>query len=222
MFLDKNYETVTGWWTSLGLRDRVGEQHSPSERQLRDDILAVLREYRPVQFERAADHTIVDFDVVAKAAAEAERAHEQRTRLAEQQRVAEGWKRIAEAYSAPDANEMITEGKWVGFTRARAIAWCWNLFQYEPKGFVLPNSIVRERALRELKSGTIPTVFGYAERARVLEALGLTPETYRRQKEADGAPSFSPDDVTVVVNTKPHDASRADFRHRTDDPTFGQ
>ena len=199
MFPDQNHNTLAGWWTSLGLHDRVGERHSPNERQLRDDILAILREYRPVQFERAADDTIVGFDVVAQAIAVAEREHEQRARLAEQQRVAEGWERIAAAYSAPDAQETITEGKWIGFTRARAIAWCWNLFQYEPKGFILPNSIVRERALRELKSGGIPAVFDYPERARQLEAQGMTPETYRRQKEADGAPSFSPEDVTVIV-----------------------
>lgn len=209
MFSDENHNTETGWWTTLGLSDRFGSGHTTNERKLREDILAVLREYRPEQFHRVSHDVSVGFEDVANEIASAEREHEQRMQLAEQQRVAAGWERIAAAYAAPDAHEVITEGEWVGFTRARAIAWCWNLFQYEPKGFILPRSIVRQRALRELKNGGIPAVFGYSERARQLEAQGQTPETYRRQKEADGAPSFSPDDVTVVVEPELGHATKA-------------
>src|SRR5690606_27714827 len=124
------------------------------------------------------------------------REHERLEEQSAAERRALGWQRITEALNAPDADEPITQGKWAGFTRGRAIAWCWNLFQYEPKGFAMPNSIVREKAMRELQRGGIPEVFGYADRARHLERHDLTPESYRKHQEALGKPTFDPADVS--------------------------
>ena len=197
MSTENNTATQPEWWTSLALQDRIGDHHSPNESQLREDILAVLYTYRPSGYEHATDGSPVSEQYIVETIAAAERAHDERMRVAAKAREEEGWRRLRAAYEAPDADEMVMEGDWVGFTRACAIAWCWNLFQYEPKGFVMPLCYVRAKALRELESGGIPTVFDYAARARELEARGQTPEGYRRTKEQEGAPTFSPQDVTV-------------------------
>ncbi|GAA3750136.1 hypothetical protein GCM10022239_26820 [Leifsonia bigeumensis] len=97
--------------------------------------------------------------------------------------------------STKDSNEPVTQGDWAGFTRARAIAWCWNLYQYEPHGFVSPGSILREQRTRELEAGGIPNGFGYADRARQFEASGVSPERYRAARETLGSPIFSAADI---------------------------
>lgn len=114
---------------------------------------------------------------------------------AARQREQRGRDATASACAAPDADEPVTEGDWAGFTRARAIAWCWNLYQYEPHGFVSPGSMLRAQRVRELEAGGIPDGFGYADRARRYEAAGVTPEQYRRVREALGSPTFSAEDV---------------------------
>lgn len=107
-----------------------------------------------------------------------------------------GWERLEALYAAADAEEVISGGDLAGFTRARAGAWCWNLLDYEPVGLISPGSMLREHSLRELCEGRIPTVFGYPDRARALEANGLTPRDYRRAKEALGATPFNRADVS--------------------------
>src|SRR5690606_32668897 len=60
------------------------------------------------------------------------------------------WKRkgreaMEAALTAPDADEVITDGSWEGFARGRALAWSWNLHQFEPYGAVHPGSEARHR-----------------------------------------------------------------------------
>lgn len=102
---------------------------------------------------------------------------------------------IAQAYAASDADECITQGDWHGFTRAEAQAWCWNLYQFEPHGFVYPNSVIRMQREEELESGRIPEGGGYAAKARTYVARGITPLQYRDAREALGSPTFCWSDV---------------------------
>ena len=106
-----------------------------------------------------------------------------------------GWAKIEETLADPNADRVITEGRWAGFSRGDANAWCWNLFQYEPHGFTHPGSQVRHEAMQKLQTGGVPEVFGYPERARELAARGLTPREYRRHQEALGAGTFTTLDV---------------------------
>lgn len=102
---------------------------------------------------------------------------------------------IAAAFAAPDAAELIVGGDWDGFTRADATAWCWNLYQYEPHGFIYPNLVLRMRREEELESGGIPDGGGYAAKARIYVARGITPAQYREAREVVNSPTFSQTDV---------------------------
>lgn len=186
------------WWQRLGLSAFNPAFNSVNDKRTLDAKMGVLSSHVPVLFaialdgdqsaEKTLDEVIAELGRAEKDVAsqieDAARDREQRGRAA-----------MASANAAPDADEIIAEGDWVGFTRANAIAWCWNLYQYEPHGFVLPNSILREQRVRKLESGGIPDGFGYADRARELEAAGTTAKEYRTMKEAQGAPTFSADDV---------------------------
>lgn len=46
--------------------------------------------------------------------------------LAAADRLRYGWEKLGAAYSLVDADEVITEGRWAGFTRGDAIAWSWH------------------------------------------------------------------------------------------------
>jgi hypothetical protein len=128
-------------------------------------------------------------------AAPLEGSAEQRARL--------GWAALANAPLAPDADEVIADGGWAGFTRAKARQWCWNLFQYEPRGFGLPVSQLSFPEVREWLNGGIPDARGYSERARELEAQGITPYAYRSDKEASGKPTFTAADVRFSASPSP-------------------
>ena len=80
-------------------------------------------------------------------------------------------------------------------TRGEAAAWCWNLFQYEPHGFVHPGSQLRAEALTQLRAGGLPEVFGYPERASELAGRGITARQYRQHREELGSRNFDPADV---------------------------
>ena len=99
------------------------------------------------------------------------------------------------AYELHDGDAGLEHGRWIGFTNAEAAAWCWNLFQYEPRGFVPPGSMLRTIALAQLRAGGLPEVFDYPERARALAASGMSPRAYRHYREALGSPVFDPEDV---------------------------
>ena len=94
---------------------------------------------------------------------------------------------IAAAQDGPRAREPLS-GDWAGFTRGRALAWCWRLVQYE-SGDVLghwrsPDPRLRREALQ---AGEIPDGEAFPRRARALERAGLTPETYQEHRRALGA-----------------------------------
>ena len=164
--------TTIDWWTKLGLAVTSRTQED------------LLRAHPPTGF---GDLTLDD---LAARAAEIENVaalDEERIR---------GDLRTAQALAASDADIVIEEGRWAGFTRGEAIAWCWTLFQYEPHGFVHPGTQVRLEALAELEGGGIPEVFGYSQRARELAASGSAPLQYRAAKHASGARVFLPRHVT--------------------------
>lgn len=178
------------WWRRLGLA-------APSEGAAARAHRAVLASLTPQAFVRrtdagdqrlSLDEVVAELDLVAETV-------ELGIRDAADERRRHGWERVRAALSAPDASVLIADGPWAGFSRGRAAAWCWNLFQYEPHGLVSPGAQVRAEALRVLEAGGLPTVFGYPVRAAELERSGLTPESYREAQEALGKPTFSPDDV---------------------------
>lgn len=180
------------WWRRLGLA-----APSPRDSATARAHRAVLAALTPQGFVRrtdageqrlSLDDVVAELDLVAATIGLGIRdAADERRRYS--------WERVRAALSAPDASVLITDGPWAGFTRGRAAAWCWNLFQYEPHGFVSPGAPVRAEALRALEAGGLPTAFGYPARAAELERGGLTPESYREAQEALGKPTFSPDDV---------------------------
>jgi hypothetical protein len=194
--------TATEWWRTLGLRGPIGLPSGGNRLAGTEIASAILCQYHPIAFaSREASvhgHQFTLEELAQKIeAAENEYARErniERNHAAEARRAA-GGQHIDAAFARSDADVVIAEGRWSGFTRARAISWCWNLFQYEPHGFVHPGSEVRIRAMHELEAGSIPSVFGYPERARELEGRGLTPQQYRGHKEALGEATFDQADV---------------------------
>lgn len=189
------------WWQQLGLTPSslgvTGDLHGAAE-----GGLAVLREYEPVAFASkngSGDHLTIHQlrERIADAESAFRREAEEAKASAAERRRQLGWEKVEAAYASSDADEPVTEGRWAGFSRADATAWCWNLFQYEPHGFVHPGTEVRYRAMTQLESGGLPEVFGYPERALALQALGLTPKIYRQHKEVLGAVTFTGADVTT-------------------------
>ncbi|MBC9927853.1 MULTISPECIES: hypothetical protein [unclassified Leucobacter] len=102
-----------------------------------------------------------------------------------------GRDKIEAAYAAAGGAELITEGEWAGFAKADAIAWCWNLYQYEPHGFVHPANEIRYRREQELESGGIPEGGGYPAKARQYISRGVTPQQYREAREVLGSRTIS-------------------------------
>lgn len=187
-----------GWWSDLSLV-LTGDQITRDP----DDVATVqgfLRSCMPIAFEHTNERGEVEQftrDEVAERLAEIERDQAASARLRREVRAAErlrlGAQKLDEAYAAADAEVVVSEGAWVGFTRADATAWCWNLFQFEPHGFVHPGSQVRAEALALLVRGGLPEVFGYPVRARVHTEAGLTPRSYRAHQVALGASTFDRD-----------------------------
>ena len=177
------------WWEALGLQLIPSRSHDATE--------SVLRSVNPIEFASVGSDTEAALSleqVTARIEAETPEAALCEQRAAAQRRAAH----LAEfesAFTRADAQAEVTHGRWAGFTRGEAAAWCWNLFQYEPHGFVHPGSEVRARALAELRAGGVPEVFGYPERARELVNRGVTPREYRRHRKALGSPMFDPHDI---------------------------
>lgn len=187
------------WWSQLGLRYQGLALASRHEHRITEAVLAVLREHPPVAFVGNSENSpLYTEDMVALIAAatdEADRVGEEERRLAMEARRTEGQARVEAALAMPDAGVVITDGRWAGFTKGEAFAWCWTLFQYEPHGFVHPGTQVRHEAMEQLERGELPSVFGYPERATELAAQGLNVKQYRLHKEALGAATFDPADV---------------------------
>ena len=138
---------ATDWWESLGLRPQLDQFSSNAEELLRTHI--------PVAFQPTdgSDNTPLDLDQLVRRIADAEHASNGRRQQAREARRTSEVAEFESALEGPDAHERVEEGRWGGFTRGEAAAWCWNLFQYEPHGFVHPGSEVRARALAELRGG---------------------------------------------------------------------
>lgn len=187
------------WWSQLGLRFQSLGMASGHEHRIEEAVLAVLREHPPVAFACGDDSPPLStkdlVTLIEVATKEAERVSKEERRLAAEIRRAKGLAQIEAAFAMPSADSIIADGRWAGFTKGEAFAWCWTLFQYEPHGFVHPGTQVRHEAMQQLERGDLPTVFGYPERAKELAAQGLDPKQYRLHKEALGAATFDPADV---------------------------
>lgn len=189
----------TEWWDQIGLRYGGRLLVSRHEGQIREAVTELLHKHPPVGFVGdAPGETITPEELaqrVRQQTEEIELAGEARREAAAQERSRMGRERVEAALNDPALTVPIEEGRWAGFTHGEAIAWCWNLFQYEPRGFISPGSQLRQESLRRLEAGEIPDVFGYPERARELADEGLDPREYRRFKEASGARTFTREDV---------------------------
>lgn len=176
------------WWAQLGLSGPTGLGRE-------DDAQQVLREYVPVGFVSVhGGDTLSLQQLVGRIDAAKQRAEQQRERAASKRRASD----VAEfesAFELPGAGAVVEQGRWAGFTRGEAAAWCWNLFQYEPHGFVPPGSQLRAEALAKLRAGGLPEVFGYPERAKELVENGMTPRQYREHREQLGSRMFDSADV---------------------------
>lgn len=161
-----------GWFHQLGLRC-----HGIAEN--------VLRSYRPIGFVHVdgAGEVLELEQVVGLIAAAEEDAQLLCATAAAKQRAAY-LTEFEAALNQPGGGALVERGRWAGFTLGNSTAWCWNLFQYEPRGIVHPGSQLRQEALNELRSGGLPEVFDYPERARQLEAAGISPCEYRQHREA--------------------------------------
>lgn len=188
-----------GWWAELDLRYRRTPVVARHENVVERAALAVLAVHPPISFAGGAEGGTLTAsqlkELVDRAVEDAHQTaeHQRESDAAERRRF--GWAMVEEALTGPDADQLVAEGRWTGFTWGEATAWCWNLFQYEPHGFVLPGAQVRHEAMQTLQAGGLPEVFGYPERARELAERGLTPRDYRRHKEALGANTFTAADV---------------------------
>lgn len=182
---------IDDWWSQLGLRYHGLALVSKHEHRVKEAVLAVLREHPPVTFTGGDGEPPLSIEellaLVEVATKEAEREGEvERIQMAQTQRV-QGQARVEAALAMPDADVVIAEGGWAGFTKGEAFAWSWNLFEYERRGIAHPGSQVHYESLQKLKRGDLPDVFGYAERAKQLVANGVDPNQYRQYKDALGA-----------------------------------
>ena len=179
----------TDWWKPLGLRLQEDKFRFATEE--------ILRTHIPVAFQPAegTGNTSLGLDQLVRRITDAECENTVLRAQAAKARRASDDAEFEAASERPDAHERVEEGRWAGFTRGEATAWCWNLFQFEPHGSVHPGSEVRARALTELRGGGLPEVFGYPKRARELADRSVTPQKYREYRKALGAPMFDARDL---------------------------
>lgn len=188
-----------GWWDELSLRYQGVPAATEGEFGIQQAVLRVLAAHPPVGFVGETEGSTITSnqlsELINSAIENAKRQAKRKRESAAKEQRELGWSKVEEALSAADADRVIDEGRWAGFRRGEAVAWCWNLFQYEPHGFTHPGNQVRHEAMQLLQNGGLPEVFDYPERARVLEDRGLTPREYRRHREALGAGMFPALDV---------------------------
>lgn len=190
----------TEWWDQIGLRYSGLLLASRHDHRIQQGATELLRKHPPLGFAGDAPGETLTLEELAarmrRQTEEIELAGEAEREVAARERSRKGREQVEAALSDPALAVPIEEGRWAGFTQGEAIAWCWNLFQYEPRGFIAPGSQLRMEATRRLEAGEIPEVFRYPERARELADQGITPKEYRRFKEATGAKTFTQADVT--------------------------
>lgn len=171
------------WWELLGLRGPLGSRVSDSAERM-------LRQYIPVGFATTDGGDVLNLEQIVELISVADEEAERKREHEAAERRAADVAAFETSFTLPNAGVTVDEGRWAGFTRGEATAWCWNLFQYEPHGFVHPGSQVRAEALAKLRAGSLPEVFGYPERARMLAESGMTPRQYREHREALGSRAF--------------------------------
>lgn len=187
--VDDDRNIVDGaWWVQLDLS-------YPCEEVADKAVRKTLSEYVPVSFAPAGGGEVLSLAQLAELLMTVRSKAEEEDLLARAARRAADVAEFEASYAMPDADALVEEGAWAGFTRAEATAWCWNLFQYEPVGFISPGSMVRADALAKLRAGELPEVFGYPARARRLVEQGTTARMYREYRQALGSRMFDSADV---------------------------
>ena len=129
---------LDGWWGKLSLCYRHIPAPTGIEFETEQAVLAVLAAHPPVSFVGDTEGSTITLnqlnELIESAIKNAEREAKRQRASAAQERREIGWTKIEEALTAPDADQVITEGRWAGFRRGDAVAWSWNLFQgYRPK-----------------------------------------------------------------------------------------
>lgn len=196
MHEDDEGEVMFRWWDKLGLKMTV--EGRPDERRIsaREQVLATLVPVWPEEGwpeEGNGRLTLADVEqLVSEPVIDPDR-----DRAEEAARREYGWAKIRAEYEAPDADAVITEGVWEGFTRARARAWLWNFVQY-PVTHPLFYGRLYPRLVATLEAGELIEDEADARTARKHEADGTTPHDYRRALELIGERTFSADDVTAA------------------------
>lgn len=203
-----------GWWERIGLRSVGLHETVHDELEVESVVAALLHMHPPVAFASADDGTALSVDELAalidERVEQTKRDVAQRRREADDERRRHGWAMLEAALTGPAAHEPISDGAWAGFTRGEALAWCWNLYQYETRGFSQPGAHTRSKGMQQLEAGTPPEYFGYPRRARELADRGVTPREYRRHQEALGKRTFTQADVRWYPSS-----DRAGYSSRT-------
>ena len=167
--------TGEGWWSGLGLEidsSPLEKMYAPGRAAVR---VAVLRAHAPIEFDGGLSFS----DVKTRVAADLEGLLVGRPVV-----------RPVDLSRVPGAEDLITAGRWAGFTRRAALEWCWALVEYEPDLLAGVGSRWMGQVVEQLQAGVPVAVPAFVERVRELEAEGLTPQSYRAGRRAAGARSF--------------------------------
>lgn len=175
---------MSHWWKPLGLKMTVVGRPDYRRIKAREDALAQLV---PVWPEKAGRELTLD-DVALRLGTRVKLGTEVvRDEVALR---AFGWRHIRDAYDAPDAQEVIAEGVWRGFTRARALAWLWTFVQY-PDTYSPSYAAEFRTYVERLTAGRLIEDARLASMARRYEADGTSPQEYRRALELVGERAFN-------------------------------
>lgn len=186
-FRQRNHDAAAHqWWDQIGLR----QSHMLG---LDEEASAILRSHQPVGFQDPNGQivSLAEFTIRINQHIEHVRAQEEKCR---ERRLCEslqaGDTAIDIAYTRDDAAEVIASGAWAGFASADAIAWSWNMFQFEARhvGAVAHKRQLYYERFDRFLQGELPEYFGFAELARsYVQTGGLTPRAYRHMKKVLGA-----------------------------------
>src|SRR5690606_13344672 len=185
---------MSHWWKPLGLKMTVVGRPDYRRIKAREDALAQLV---PVWPEEGGRELTLD-DVALRLGTRVKLGPEVvRDEVALR---AFGWRHIRDAYDAPDAQEVIAEGVWRGFTRARALAWLWTFVQYpdtySPSHDAEFRTYVAQLTARRPSEGA-----PLGRPARRSEADGASAQQYRRALELVGERAFN---HGLGLETDPH------------------
>ena len=175
---------MSHWWKPLGLKMTVVGRPDYRRIKARENALAQLV---PVWPEEGGRELTLD-DVALRLGTRVKLGTEVvRDEVALR---AFGWRHIRDAYDAPDAQEVIAEGVWRGFTRARALAWLWTFVQY-PDTYSPSHDAEFRTYVAQLTARRLIEDARLASTARRYEADGTSPQEYRRALELVGERAFN-------------------------------